>query len=61
MNTNDMLKKKYTKKQLRKYFSKQRSTVGMNKNLSQVSFKSEKDYDRNQIKLYLKNEVYKDE
>ena len=61
MNTNDMLKKRYTKKQLKKYFSEQRSIVGMNKNLSQVSFKSEKDYNRQRLKLYLRNEVYKDE
>ena len=60
MNTNDMLKKRYTKKQLKKYFSEQRSIVGMNKNLSQVSFKSEKDYNRQRLKLYLRNEVYKD-
>lgn len=48
---NNLLKKKYNKKQLKEYFSKNRSIIGLSKNLSTVSHKSNKDYNRQQSKL----------
>ena len=46
-----LLKKKYSKKQLKEYFSKNRSVVSLNKNLSTISHKSIKNYNRQQSKL----------
>ena len=51
---NNLLKKKYTKKQLKNYYSKYRSKVGLNKKLSQVEFKSNKFYNRQKSKLEVK-------
>ena len=34
---NNLLKKKYNKKQLKEYFSKNRSIIGLSKNLSTIS------------------------
>lgn len=51
---NNLLKKKYNKKQLKEYFSKNRSIIGLSKNLSTVSHKSKKDYNRQQSKLEVK-------
>ena len=48
---NNLLKKKYNKKQLKEYFSKNRSIIGLSKNLSTISHKSNKDYNRQQYKL----------
>lgn len=48
---NNLLKKKYNKKQLKEYFSKNRSIVGLSKNLSTISHKSDKNYNRQQSKL----------
>lgn len=48
---NNLLKKKYNKKQLKEYFSKNRSIIGLSKNLSTISHKSNKDYNRQQSKL----------
>lgn len=54
---NNLLKKKYTKKQLKNYYSKYRSNVGLGKNLSQVEFKSDKYYNRQKSKLEVKKYV----
>lgn len=51
---NNLLKKKYNKKQLKEYFSKNRSIIGLSKNLSTISHKSNKDYNRQQSKLEVK-------
>ena len=48
---NNLLKKKYNKKQLKEYFSKNSSIVGLSKNLSTISHKSDKNYNRQQSKL----------
>lgn len=54
---NNLLKKKYTKKQLKNYYSKYRSNVGLGKKLAQVEFKSDKYYNRQKSKMEVKKYV----
>ena len=60
MKTNDLLKKKMTKKQLKEYYSRDRSIVGQGRNLGSRYMAGPKDYRRNKNKQSLRK-AFKDE
>ena len=52
------LKKLYTKKKLKKFYSSNRSKVGLIKNTGTITMKSKKDYNRQKVKQELKEYYY---
>lgn len=58
MKTEALLKKKYTKKKLKKYNDQFRSIVSQGKNTSTVVFSSDKNYNRRKSKDELRRGMY---
>lgn len=59
MNKND-LKKLYTKKQLKQYYSANRSKVSLGMNTGSVTMRSNKDYNRQKMKNEIRERMKRD-
>lgn len=57
MENHNLLKKKYSKKKLKEYYSQYRSSVGLHQSTAEVAFSSKRDYNRQKGKQEVRKEI----